>query len=453
MNKLHHHIIQYSLLAQYDIPLLQQHLILPIKRHEFYTLFAVCTQSHTPFLTTLGMSKTIEVSQNEILFFLSDVALRQDIYACYESAMENEHHNQAFIHSFLEKLLHFAMVKQSSDIHFETVNDGFVIRFRIDGALKVFFKFDKGLYFIVSSVIKLACSLDITQKRKPMDGRFSLNIESKKVDFRVSTIPTLHGESIVLRVLEAFKDNQNLNTLGFNEQQLDMLKHTMAKKHGLVLITGPTGSGKTTTLYSLLKALNQEEKKIITVEDPIEYQLEDIQQVAVNNTIGLGFAQILRNILRQDPDIIMIGEIRDNVSLDIALQASLTGHLVLATLHTNDCMQTLNRLIDLDAKPYIIASTLKMIISQRLVLKRCECEKGCSTCNYTSFYGRIALCEMLNIDEELENMIRLQCHHEDILNKAYEKGFRTLLDVGKDKAKMHLTTYEEVHKAVGLIYE
>lgn len=453
MTKLKNHIIHYSLFSQYDIELLKQYLIVPIKSYEFYTLFAICNASQKEYLNSFGVTKTLEVEKNEILFFLSDLTIRQNLYDLYEKTIFNEIHNQDHINEFIKALLHFAIVKKSSDIHFETSQDGFVIRFRIDGSMKTFFKFEKRLYSIVGSVIKLLCSLDITQKRKPLDGRFSLDIESKKVDFRVSTMPTLNGESIVLRVLEPFDEHKQLDSLGFNKEQLHLLKHAMIKTHGLILITGPTGSGKTTTLYSILKALNQEEKKIITVEDPVEYQLHDIQQIAVNHALGLTYTTILKNILRQDPDIIMIGEIRDKESLDIALQASMTGHLVLATLHTNNCIQTLNRLMDLDAKPYVIASTLKMIISQRLVLKTCSCEMGCDKCNYTLFNGRLSLCEVLNVDEDIESMISKKQSNQDILNAAYTKGFKSLLEDGKSKAHENLTTYEEVYKAVGLAYE
>ncbi len=259
----------------------------------------------------------------------------------------------------------------------------------------------------MSSFIKLVSKLDITQIRLPQDGRFTREKEKKNYDFRVSIMPIINGESIVIRVLDNINIKKNIEDLGFSNHIYEDLKNITTLKDGLVLISGPTGSGKSTTLYSLIKKFNFETKKIITIEDPVEYKISQIQQIHVNDDIGLGFKTVLKNILRQDPDIILIGEIRDKYSLDIALQASLTGHLVLASIHANNSIETLSRLIDLKADSYLLSTTLKYIISQRLILNICKyCKKNtCEKCNFTGFFGRSSLCEVLEVDKVISSMI------------------------------------------------
>lgn len=360
----------------------------------------------------------------------------------------------------MDDLIAFALDKNSSDIHIETQQESVRIRFRIDGLLHHFFMFDLAFYTVISSVIKLLSSLDITQRRKPQNGRFSKTIKNRVFDFRVSIMPTIHGESIVIRILDKKSVNKSLNNLGFEKEMLASIKECIGFSQGLILITGPTGSGKTTTLYSILKELNSVNKKIITIEDPVEYQIKNIQQVAINSEINLGFVEVLKDVLRQDPDILMIGEIRDIESLKIAIQASLTGHLVLATLHANDSISTINRLLDLQAEPFLIASTLKAVISQRLVLKLCEsCKKetlfngvksfephACPECNLSGFKGRLMLNEILLIDETMASMIAKSTSTFEIINHAKKLGFKKLHDNGIEKVKQGLTTLAEVYK-------
>lgn len=449
---LYDEIIDYALVSSYDTSVLKQKLLLPFKQDEFYLYYAYCDESNCDFFSDT-MCKQIKVSKSEILFLLSDLHTRKRLLNLAQNSISNELLQQESIHDFFEELLCFAIKKRSSDIHFETSNKSFIIRFRIDGALKQFFVLDKRLYVIASSVIKLFCSLDITQKRKPLNGRFSSQISDKKIDFRVSTMPTIKGESIVLRILDEFCEQKELDNLGFNQLQLNLISQSIKSSSGLILITGPTGSGKTTTLYSILQQLNSEDKKIITIEDPIEYQLKNIQQVAVNASLGLTFNEILKHILRQDPDIIMIGEIRDQDSLQIAFQAALTGHLVLSTLHTNDAISTLNRLYDLQAKPYIVANTLKTIISQRLVLKCCSCVEGCEKCNYTNFEGRVSLSEVFNINSELSHLISKKSPLLDILQCAKSSGFKSIAQDAKQKIEENRTTLTEVYKVLGAFDE
>ncbi|MDZ7819406.1 MAG: GspE/PulE family protein [Aliarcobacter sp.] len=347
-------------------------------------------------------------------------------------------------------LLLFSIELRSSDIHIEMYLDLVLFKFRIDGRLKIFFSFNSEFFKFISSYIKLISNLDMTQIRIPLDGRFSLEINEKNYDFRVSTMPTIDAESIVLRVLDNKNIDKNLQTLGLSPNLLEILNQSLLLTQGLILISGPTGSGKTTTLYSILKELNCEEKKIITVEDPVEYKIDSICQVAINNKIGLSFELVLKNILRQDPDVIFIGEIRDKFSLDIALQASLTGHLVIASIHANNAVETISRLIDLQADPFLISSTLKLIMAQRLVLNYCKyCGAiGCEKCNYTKYYDRSSIAEILKIDEKMSSFIFKKAEMNEIKDYLKTINFKTILDDGKQKVDLKITSLEEVYKVI-----
>ncbi len=459
MSKLNEYIIDYKLIQDLNVIDLKTLKILPLKKFDFYTLIAICEESNLSSLNSIYTTpiKTIKVNKNEILLHLNEFAERYKIFDLAKSSLTSSL-NQSYIDKFFEYLLEFAIGKNASDIHFETLDDALVIKYRIDGILLQFFKFDLDFYPIVSSVIKLFSKLDITQKRIPMNGRFSKEINAHKFDFRVSVMPTICGESIVIRILNKNSVEKNLNDLGLDTQTLETIKTKMTYSQGMILITGPTGSGKTTTLYSLLKHLSTQSKKIITIEDPVEYKLPNIQQVAINNDIGLTFSMILKNILRQDPDVLMIGEIRDKESLDVAIQASLTGHLVLATLHTNDAISTINRLLDLQAEPYLIASTLKTIISQRLVLKLCDFCKvknetkfyenhGCPKCNLTGYKDREVISELFVVDEMISSMISKQKDINEIISYCKSKGFKTLFENGLQKVEEGLTCKKEIYRA------
>jgi general secretion pathway protein E len=464
MSLLNDYIIDYDLINSFDIDSLISSNILPIKSFDFYTLIATSCDSDISYFKSKHLTpfKTINVSKNDINFYLDEINLRSKIYSLVDSCLDFNK-NENYINSFFSLLLEFVIIKHGSDIHFESVDDAFIIRFRIDGILKQFFRFSLEFYDMVSSVIKLLCNLDITQKRLPMNGRFSYKIKDIQYDFRVSTMPIIYGESIVIRVLNKQNIQKNLDELGFDDICLDIIKEKVSYLQGMILVTGPTGSGKTTTLYSILKYLCSNSKKIITIEDPIEYKLDNISQIAINSDIGLSFSEILRNVLRQDPDVLMIGEIRDKESLNIAIRASLTGHLVLATLHTNDSISTINRLFDLDIEPFLIASTLKTIISQRLVPRLCDFCKteikniqdidgknfinsGCIKCNYTSYNSREVLSEVFIVDDMISSMISKKTNSNEILNYCKTKSFETLLENGLKKVKKGLITIEDVYK-------
>lgn len=441
MNSLTNELIAYSLLKDYDFKYLLENKILPICTYDIYTKFAVCNSSNIDALDKKSI-KIFNVKEDELLFYLNNLSIQEKLYNLIISQISSD------IQDFFDLLFEFAINKSSSDIHFESTPDCVLIRFRIDGVLKIFFTYKKEYFSKISSLVKLKSKLDLTMNRLPQNGRFSSILKHKKYDFRVSFIPTILGESLVIRILNEFVIEKKLNNIGFLNYNLTLIKKSILQNRGLILVTGPTGSGKTTTLYSILNELNSSSKKIITVEDPIEYQIKGIQQIAINDDIGLSFSVILKDILRQDPDIIFIGEIRDKTSLSFAIQAALTGHLVLSTLHTNDSISTINRLFDLKAKPFLISDTLKTIISQRLVLKLCTCTDGCEACNFTKYKGRIIISEVLNVDKHLSNMISKKKSYQEFKKYLKTKNFKTLEDNAKEKIELKLTTVEEIYKVL-----
>lgn len=440
MNIYKHHI-DYELINSFGLEKLKKDLKIPFSKTGIYVNCFTYSNSHDDSLNLKSLEKVFEVKRSEIEFFLDNFTMSFNLFKYLKESKLKE---------FFTSLLKEARNKNASDIHIEAGLSDFIIRFRIDGTLKIFHSFEKEYFYSVSSYFKMQAKLDITQTRLPQDGRFNALLDDKKFDFRVSTMPTINAESIVIRVLDNENVSKNLEQLGFSFHVKNKFKDICSLTQGLVLVTGPTGSGKTTTLYSLLKKFDSENKKIITVEDPVEYKIPSIQQVLVNNEIGLSFDTILKNILRQDPDIILVGEIRDKKSLDIALQASLTGHLVLASIHANNSLETITRLIDLDADLYLLVNSLKYILSQRLVLNICKaCEKkGCSKCNFTGFKGRSSISELLTIDEKLSTMILKKEDFSTINNHLVKNGFLSLKDDGKLKVEEGITTYEEVLKVL-----
>ena len=341
-----------------------------------------------------------------------------------------------------------------------------MIRFRVDGVLLVFLVLELEIYQALIFYIKLLAHLNVAEQRKAQDGSFSLMMSALKYDFRVSTLPLLYGESLVLRILEHKQDFLNLDKLELDESILSKFKKQIHAPYGLILLTGPTGSGKSTTLYSALNEIKSTQKKIITAEDPIEYRLPLVQQIILNEKAGLDFNNALRTILRQDPDIIVIGEIRDEESLDIALKASLTGHLVFSTLHTNDAISAITRMLDMKAKDYLIASALSLVIAQRLVRKLCEhCKRksakhynefegdfyeavGCELCKMNGYFGREMVSEFLFIDEEIAELIRTNAKTSEILSYARKKGFKTMFEVGLQRAREGKTSIDELLRVI-----
>ena len=442
-------LIDYSLFEKYDKDYFINNKILPLFENDISIKMAVCKNSKLETIKNdfNKMISFLEIDELELLFMISHIDQKTLLYSMALKAI-SQNSFEKYVDKFLQELLSFSINLRASDIHIEQYKDVILFKFRIDGRLKTFFAFCSEFFKLISSYIKLISTLDMTQIRLPQDGRFALNIEDKKYDFRVSTMPTLEAESIVLRILDNKNINKNLQTLGISSNLFEILTQALKLTQGLILISGPTGSGKTTTLYSILQELNCEEKKIITVEDPIEYKIDSICQIPINNKIGLSFELVLRNILRQDPDIIFIGEIRDKFSLDIALQASLTGHLVIASIHANNAVETILRLIDLQADPFLISSTLKLVMAQRLVLNYCTfCDsQGCQKCNYTKYYDRTIIAEILKIDEMISSMIFKKSDINELKDYLEKINFKTIIDDGKQKVEQKQTSLEEVYK-------
>jgi type IV pilus assembly protein PilB len=371
----------------------------------------------------------------------------------------------------VNQILNNAVIQKASDIHIDPQETKVVIRYRVDGVLRLERVLPRHMRSVLTARIKIMSNLDITENRIPQDGRIKINLDFHPIDLRVSTLPTVYGEKIVMRILDMGAALNDLNKIGFNALNLKRFSEMIEQPTGIVLITGPTGSGKSSTLYAALNLLNSEQVNIITIEDPVEYQLEGINQIQVNSNVGMTFAAGLRSILRQDPNIIMVGEIRDKETAEIAVRASLTGHLVLSTLHTNDSLGTITRLIDMGVEPFLIASSLTGIVAQRLVRKVCrDCAevqeatkreidifarrgmkiekitrgKGCQSCNMTGYKGRVALHEVLVLNDDMRRIIMNEDSTHKLKDHAIKNKTIFLIDDGLLKVKQGLTTTEEV---------
>lgn len=382
--------------------------------------------------------------------------------------------DEAPIIRLVNSLLFRAVKQKASDIHVEPFEKDLVVRFRIDGVLYDIMRPPKRVQNSVISRIKIMADLNIAEKRLPQDGRIRIKIAGKDIDIRVSTLPTSFGESVVMRLLDKAKVLLDLTEIGVTGTYLQQMNNLIQHKHGIILVTGPTGSGKTTTLYAMLSQINQPDIKIITVEDPVEYQLQGINQIQVNPKINLTFATGLRSILRQDPDVVMIGEIRDRETAEIAIQASLTGHLVISTLHTNDSASAATRLIDMGVEPFLVSSSVIGVIAQRLVRTLCsQCKepyapteefnakllgstqglempklvyraKGCSVCMDTGYSGRTGIHEIMMVDDDIRALIMESTAANLIKKTAMKKGMKTLREVGAEKVLSGETSLEEV---------
>jgi type IV pilus assembly protein PilB len=364
-----------------------------------------------------------------------------------------------------------AVKEKASDIHIEPFQNTLKLRYRVDGELILAESPPKALQLAITSRIKILAGLNIAERRVPQDGRFRIKVLGKEIDLRISILPTAHGEKIVIRILDKAQLTGSIDQMGMDQDTLSKFKHAIDAPHGMILVTGPTGSGKTTTLYSVLQELNSPQYNIVTVEDPIEYELSGINQVAVRADIGLDFASALRSILRQDPDIVMVGEIRDNETADIAVKAALTGHQVLSTLHTNDAAGAITRLDDMGIEPFLISSSILMACAQRLVRRVCtNCREefvpeaeileklamkdtkdsvfyhggGCDRCKGRGYLGRAAIIEALPISEAVRRLIIKRASAAVIKNQAMTEGMKTLRMVGIEKAAEGITTLEEI---------
>jgi type IV pilus assembly protein PilB len=383
---------------------------------------------------------------------------------------------EAPIVKLVNTLISRAVNERASDIHIEPGERDLRVRFRIDGVLHEIMSTPRSVSGAVVSRLKIMADLDIAERRVPQDGRVSLRVAGRPIDIRVATLPTIYGEKVVLRILDKEDAVLDLKALGFLPYSLARFERSYTKPYGAILVTGPTGSGKTTTLYSALNVLNDPSRHIITVEDPVEYRLPGVIQVQVNRKAGLQFATVLKSILRSDPDVVLVGEVRDTETAKIAVEAALTGHLVLTTLHTNDAASSVNRLVDMGVEPYLVASALDSILAQRLARRlcdRCKLAKdappevvqqmgfdadggpvtiygavGCKACTDTGYRGRVAINEVLLVSEEIQRMAVERRPSDEIKYLAVEQGMMTLRQDGMEKVKLGMTTLEEVLRVV-----
>jgi len=387
-----------------------------------------------------------------------------------EKKSEDDHGDISAV-EVVETVLKKAVMEGASDIHIEAEATMVRIRFRIDGILHQMMTYSKGVHSAIISRIKVMAKLDITEKRVPQDGRVESEINGKAIDMRISTLPTVFGEKVVIRLLDKDNVKVSLQSLGFHGENLDNLENLISRPNGIFFVTGPTGSGKTSTLYASINEINSLEKNIITLEDPVEYQLEIINQVQINPGAGLTFASGLRSVLRQDPDVIMIGEIRDLETAEIAIESAMTGHLVFSTLHTNSAVGTISRLIDMGVQPFLLSATLAGVLGQRLIRRLCpNCKKkkvvteaeavtlgvdpceehiiyeanGCSMCRDTGYQGRTALVELLMVDKNMRGLISRGASTQTLKAEAETKGMKSMKQQGYEKILEGLTTMEEV---------
>jgi len=466
----------------------RENMILPIKLVDDRLIIAISdpfdyqSYQNIRMMTGLNTKLVLATPSNIMRNIIKYYSKREELETLIPTLLKerdlkiirNEELDDSPIIKLINKILEIAVLLDASDVHFDPQENNLRVRYRIDGALSTHSVLPKRLQNLIESRIKIMSNLDITEKRLPQDGRIKLHIADNNVDIRVSTLPTFYGEKIVLRILKTGDLISNINNLGFSKRNTELYRNLISNSYGICLVTGPTGSGKTTTLYSGLSELNNDDVNIITVEDPVEIELEGINQVQVNDKVGLTFGSGLRSILRQDPDIVMVGEIRDLETADIAIKASLTGHLVFSTIHTNDAMSTIFRLYDMDVKPYLISAAIKGIMAQRLVRTLCpHCSyddqlnkienevfsrykisvktvkrsRGCSKCN-NGFSGRTVIVEILEIDEKLQNMIVNQVSINEMKKYVYQNGFVPMFADGIEKVLKGETTLKELLKVI-----
>lgn len=483
------------LLAKIPIGFAKRYEILPIRKENGHVMMAAANPLHLAALddtrallgcdvrAVLVPAKAILSCINQVYDRASDTAQQviEDLSAESLDLLASELQepvdlleatDEAPIIRLVNSTMFQAVKDRASDIHIEPFERDLEIRYRIDGIMYKILSPPKRFQSSIISRIKIMAGLNIAEKRLPQDGRIGIKIAGRDVDIRVSVIPTAHGERVVLRLLDKSTSLLNLEDIGLTAEERQTMLHLIQLSHGIVLVTGPTGSGKTTTLYASLNRINSPDKNIITIEDPIEYQLKGIGQMQVNPKINLTFANGLRSILRQDPDVIMVGEIRDAETAEIAIHASLTGHLVFSTLHTNDTSGAITRLVDMGIEPFLVSSSVVAIVAQRLV--RCICPHcrqsytptpeelaklgfktetmrptfyravGCPECRRTGYHGRTGIYEILLIDDEIRQMILSKMDSGRIKTRSIEKGMRTLRDDGARKVVSGITTMEEI---------
>ena len=442
-----------------------------------YLAFRLGLKSHVQIRDKKELLKAMEDIYSLLNEDADDAEQEEINEEVFEENIIGVSYSDAPIVKLVNQLIVKAVQQNASDIHFEGTKDYFVVRFRIDGTLHDYKKFSKKIHETVISRIKVMANLDVAETRRPQDGAIRVNIGTRTVDIRVSIVPSITGEKAALRILDTSKELLGLEDIGMSKENIKLFEEKLRYPNGIILVTGPTGSGKTTTLYAALKRIATRDKNIMTIEDPIEYRIDGITQVQVNPKLDLTFANALKYFLRQDPDVILVGEIRDAETAKTAIAASLTGHLVLSTVHTNDAATTLARLIDMGVEPFLLASSLLLVIGQRLVRRICDdCKKevkikddirlmlsnyrykidkhfegsGCDRCKNTGFYGRIGIFELLNIDESIKKLLIRKADAREIRKVAIEKGMQAMLEDGMQKVRLGITTPEEVLLATRL---
>ena len=479
--------MDYRLTEKISLAQLKRYNVFPISEDEMSITIAFCdpldieAQESVQRLFSRKPIKVAVSTKKQISSYLFKIELKDSVKGLIKKIRDElnsinsieEQQEASSILLLIDVILNACINGRASDVHIEPTEKNCVVRARIDGKLTEVFIFEKDIYPPLASRLKLLANLDIAEKRKPQDGRFSTLVGEREYDFRISTLPILYGESIVMRVLDKQKALVKLEEAGMDSISYKKLLKGLESPYGIILVTGPTGSGKTTTLYGALNELRNVEDKVITVEDPVEYRMNLIQQVQVNPKVGLSFADALRSILRQDPDKIMIGEIRDQETLEIAIKAALTGHLVISTLHTNDSISAITRMVDMGIPHYLISGALVTIQAQRLVRKLCTyCKveekisattleevheyipehskfytgKGCKECNETGYMGREMICEVLTITDKIRSLIAKGASNEALHAQAVEDGFVAILENGIHKAVDGITSLEEILK-------
>ncbi|MBS4173711.1 ATPase, T2SS/T4P/T4SS family [Bacillus sp. FJAT-49736] len=461
----------------------KKELIIPLRKEGDRLFVAMADPMDFYLLEDLRLSTGFQIetaiaTKDDILKAINKHYNSEEGFEDLEATIDNEPVQEETITDqdspivrMVNQLISNAVSQKASDIHIDPQETKLVVRYRIDGILHSERTLPKNMQSMLTARIKIMANLDITEHRIPQDGRIKTSMDFRHVDLRVSTLPTVYGEKIVLRILDLASSLNDVNQLGFNKVHLQRFKQLIENPSGIVLITGPTGSGKSSTLYAALNHLNREEVNIITIEDPVEYQLEGINQIQVNPNIGMTFATGLRSILRQDPNIIMVGEIRDKETAEVSIRAALTGHLVLSTIHTNDSLSTITRLLDMGVEPFLVATSISGIIAQRLVRRVCrdcgeeqlptkrEVEifakrnmkidkvfrgRGCSSCNMTGYRGRIAIHEILEINDEMRRVLMNNESFSNMRQLAFKNKTIFLIDDGLYKVKQGITTTEEV---------
>ncbi|MDT8339734.1 MAG: GspE/PulE family protein [Sulfurimonas sp.] len=477
--------MDYRLTEKVSLAQLKKYNALPVSEDELSITVAFCDpldiEAHES-VQRLFPTKPIKITvatKKQIQSYLFKVEIKDSVKGLVKKIRDelnsinsiDEQQEASSILLLIDVILSSCIKSRASDVHIEPTEKNCVVRTRVDGKLIEVFIFEKDIYPPLASRLKLLSNLDIAEKRKPQDGRFSTLVGAKEYDFRISTLPVLYGESIVMRVLDKQKALVKLEEAGMDTESYNKFIKALKTPYGIILVTGPTGSGKTTTLYGALNELRNVEDKVITVEDPVEYRMNLIQQVQVNPKVGLTFAAALRSILRQDPDKIMIGEIRDSETLEIAIKAALTGHLVISTLHTNDSISAVTRMVDMGVPSYLISGSLVAIQAQRLVrkiCKNCKTEEkisaaaieeirhlvpenakfyngaGCKECNGTGYMGREMICEVLVVNEKMSSLIAKGASMEALHAQAVEDGFVGLFENGINKALEGVTSLEEI---------